>query len=241
VTAERRLDRMKDEFFHSIVHDLRGPLGTIDGFVQIMGMGADLGADKVQKFMAHIRSSCERLRQLVTDILDTAKIESGTLKLNLEPVPASEILERMQALYQIQGESRGIEVRFERSPAVGALVCDRSYIERVVMNLFGNSLKFTPKGGRVSLGIREAGPSEVEFCVSDTGPGIPEDKLGVIFEKFKQLDGPAARAGYGLGLSICKKIVELHGGRIWAESKLGQGSRFLFRLPVAPVSSSVGR
>jgi signal transduction histidine kinase len=97
--------------------------------------------------------------------------------------------------------------------------------------LIGNALKFTPTGGRITLGAAAFG-AEVEFFVRDTGPGIPADKVDAVFEKFKQLDrDAAARSGYGLGLSICKKIVEAHGGRIWVESQEGKGSRFIFRVP----------
>jgi signal transduction histidine kinase len=104
-------------------------------------------------------------------------------------------------------------------------------LDRVLSNLIGNALKFTPREGKITLGAIDRG-AEVEFFVRDTGPGIPADKVDAVFEKFKQLDRDAAtRAGYGLGLSICKKIVEVHGGRIWVESKEGQGSRFAFIIP----------
>ena len=115
----------------------------------------------------------------------------------------------------------------------GDLTCDVRLVERVLMNLVGNAMKFTPSGGRITL-TADAKGAEIEFAVKDTGPGIPADKLDAVFEKFKQLDRDAAkRAGYGLGLSICRKIVELHGGRIWVESKVGEGSRFAFTLPRA--------
>lgn len=232
VTAERDFDRMKEEFFHSIVHDIRSPLGTIDGFVQIMKERGDM-PEKAKMYINYIQGSCDRLRSLVSDILDTAKIESGQLKLEPQPLDVEETLKRMRDLYHVQGETRGIQLGFVKgAQAAAPLLCDRNLIERVVMNLIGNAMKFTPKGGRITLQIGAAGPAEVEFSVSDTGPGIPKDKLEMVFEKFKQLGGPAARAGYGLGLSICKKVVELHGGRIWAESEEGKGSRFIFRLPL---------
>jgi PAS domain S-box-containing protein len=234
VTAERDLERLRDDFYHGVVHDLRGPLSNIDGFVHIMKTRwGKISEEQGKTYLGWVLRSCERLRQLVTDILDTAKIESGTLKLNLEMIPASDFLERTQALYALQTEHIGIEIKFEllEKPA-RLLQCDRNLIERVLMNLIGNALKFTPKGGSVTMRVGAFGPNEVEFSVTDTGPGMAQNKLQIIFEKFQQLEGEKRSAGYGLGLSICKKVVELHNGRIWAESQVGKGSRFIFRLPL---------
>jgi len=235
VTAERNLDKMKEEFFHSIVHDLRGPIGTIDGFVQIMAIRTTLG-EKEKTYVGYIQESCERLRGLVSDILDTAKMESGTFALNLGELDLPALIERMRKLYTLSAQTKGIELKFETGPQPSRrLKCDRELISRVVMNLIGNAMKFTPQSGRITLSVAAAAEREMEFCVQDTGHGIPKDKLQLVFEKFKQIEqGSPTRSGYGLGLAICKKVVELHGGRIWAESEGGKGSRFIFRLPLDP-------
>ena len=234
VTAERELDRMKGEFFHSIVHDLRGPIGTIDGFVQIMNERSELN-EKEKMYIGYIRGSCERLKQLVSDILDTAKIESGQIRLNPEPLPTEAVLQQMRSLYAIQAETKNIKLKLVEGDAPPAVLeCDKELTERVVMNLIGNALKFTPRGGMITLTIGFVGEEGMEFEIADTGPGIPKSKLETVFEKFKQLEGGEQAQGYGLGLSICKKVVELHGGRIWVESDEGQGSRFKFRLPLKP-------
>lgn len=242
VSAERDLDRMKEEFFQSIVHDLRSPLTTIDGFMQLLEEGPSMG-EKEKTFINYVRKSSERLRGLISDILDTAKIESGQMALRPEPFPAEDIVARLSMLYDVQASMHGTVMEFHLEPGAGnGLQCDRELIERVLMNLIGNALKFTPRGGRVAVRIAAAEGGHVEFSVKDTGPGIPTDKLDVVFDKFKQLDsGAAARSGYGLGLAICKKVVELHGGRIWAESKQGEGTRFAFRLPPAPIARPPSR
>jgi len=234
VTAERDLARLREDFYHGIVHDLRGPLTNIDGFIHIMQLRwGQLKADQIATYLSYVRRSAERMRQLVTDILDTAKIDSGTMKLNIQPVTAAEFVERTKALYALQEETLGVAMTFEQGGNLAQPVpCDRNLIERVLMNLLGNALKFTPKGGRVTLRVGAGDGQSAEFSVADSGPGIPKNKLEYIFEKFGQLEGEKRSAGYGLGLAICKKIVELHGGKIWVESELGKGSRFAFRLPL---------
>ena len=230
VTVERELERMKDDFFHAVVHDLRGPITVIDGMVHFMkklGLG-----ERETRYVEMARVASARLADLIANILDIAKLESGTMQLNLSRFTAESILTGARELNRVPAETKGVTVDVETT-AVGELVGDVKLLDRVLMNLAGNALKFTPSGGRITLGAVAAG-TEVEFFVRDTGPGIPADKLDAVFEKFKQLDrDAAARAGYGLGLSICKKIVEVHGGRIWVESKEGQGSRFAFRVPRA--------
>ncbi len=142
----------------------------------------------------------------------------------------------VRTLYQAAAEGAAITLDAS-APDKADIVCDKPLVERVLMNLTGNALKFTPKGGRITIGATTS-ETEIHFWVQDSGPGIPADKLEAIFEKFKQLDrDTAARAGYGLGLSICKKIVEVHGGKIWVESKEGHGSRFAFSLPKQPVKN----
>ncbi len=231
ITVERELERMKEEFFHAIVHDLRGPITVIDGIVHFMKRMQNLG-DKEKTYVELAEQASKRLGALVTDILDIAKLESGTMSLVTTAAKSDVLLGSVRSLYSVPAEGKGIKL----DVAAGAgleLACDTRLVERVLMNLVGNAMKFTPTGGAITLSAASVG-ADVEFAVKDTGPGIPADKLDAVFEKFKQLDRDAAkRAGYGLGLSICRKIVELHGGRIWVESKPGDGSRFAFTIPRA--------
>ena len=228
VTAELELEKMKDEFFHAIVHDLRGPMTVIDGMVQVMKkMTLD---ERATRYIEMARKASERLADLIKNILDIAKFESGTMSLAKKIFTADSLLAGVHDINRLPAESKGVTLDVEKS-AAGELVGDPVLLDRVMMNLIGNALKFTPSGGRITLGAAAAG-ADVEFFVRDTGPGIPADKVDAVFEKFKQLDrDAAARSGYGLGLSICKKIVEAHGGRIWVESQEGKGSRFAFRVP----------
>ncbi len=233
VTTERNLDKVKEDFLHSIVHDLRTPLTAISAFMKLMEKSAAL-SDKEGRYMGYALLSSKRLSELVTDILDMAKLESGTMELNRSQFDARLILESMRGLYALEAESRQIELRMTAGPPPHVIVGDMRLIERVVMNLLGNALKFTPNGGVIELSIGAVSETELEFAVSDTGPGIPEFGLKAVFEKFKQLPGTPGgkRIGYGLGLAICKRVVDLHGGRIWAESAEGKGSRFVFRLGI---------
>jgi signal transduction histidine kinase len=229
---------MKEEFLQSIVHDLRSPLNAIEVFLQISAPSQNL-SEREKKYMGYASDAARRIRNLVSDILDMAKLESGTMTLKLEPVTAASIIENMRSLYTLQAQARQVSMDFVLGNPAPEMRCDRQLIERVVMNLLGNALKFTPSGGRITLTIADAGANEEEFSVQDTGSGIPKNSLALVFEKFKQLDeGLAARSGYGLGLTICKRVVELHGGRIWVESEEGKGSRFVFRIPKAQVAAS---
>jgi len=231
VTGERELDRMKEEFFHSLVHDLRGPLTVIDAIVNIMKSLPDMG-EREKRYAEFGEQASKRLAGLITNILDIAKIESGTMTMNVAKTHADAMLQAVAKLYQIAADGKSITISTAADPGL-ELACDGPLVERVLMNLAGNALKFTPSGGTLKLSARVIG-ANVEFAVHDSGPGIPADKLDAVFEKFKQLDrDTAARAGYGLGLSICRKIVELHGGRIWVESRPGAGSRFAFLVPSA--------
>ena len=228
VTAELELERMKEEFFHAVIHDLRGPITVIDGMVQVMKK-MTLG-ERETRYIEMARLASVRLADLIANILDIAKFESGTMSLNPTRFTADSLLAGVHEINRLPAENKGVTLEVERSTA-GELVGDSVLLDRVLMNLIGNALKFTPSGGRITLGATAAG-ADVEFFVRDTGPGIPADKVDAVFEKFKQLDrDAAARSGYGLGLSICKKIAEAHGGRIWVESQEGKGSRFAFRVP----------
>lgn len=228
ITVELELDRMKDEFFHAVVHDLRGPILVIDGMVSFMKKMTL--AEKEARYIEMVRMASLRLSDLIANILDIAKLESGTMKLNLSPFSPEASLAAVRDLTKVPADNKGVSIEVAPSTTV-PVVGDQKLLDRVLMNLVGNALKFTPSGGKITLAAR-ADDASVEFSVADTGPGIPADKVDAVFEKFKQLDrDAAARAGYGLGLSICRKIVEVHEGRIWVESQEGKGSRFAFRVP----------
>ena len=235
VTVERELERMKVDFFHEIVHDLRGPLTVIDGMVSIQ-LRREASAVKDSGYLKMVKYASMQLSGLVSDILDVAKMNSGTMKVVIKRVKADALVHSVQSMYQIPAETKKVTVVAEAESF--EFDGDAGLIERVLMNLAGNALKFTPEGGKVTIGCRRLG-ADAEFSLSDTGPGIPVDQQKAVFDRFKQLDrDEGSRKGYGLGLSICRRIVELHAGRIWVESAPGGGSRFVFVIPDEKKSSA---
>ncbi len=241
ITHEKELDKMKEDFFQAIVHDLRTPLTTVDGYANFMMRPSSGVPEKERKYLDLMVKSCQRLRELVRDILDLAKLESGTANLELSTGPAAGILNELKELFTIQAQNQQVQLTFESSDQL--LTCDHKLITRVLMNLIGNALKFVPKDGlgKIAVSVAPCEGDQLEFAVQDNGPGIPADKTALVFEKFKQLTAGVKQGGYGIGLSICQRIVQAHGGRIWVESDTGKGSRFVFRLPkrVAATASTL--
>lgn len=232
VTAERRLDAMKEEFFQSAAHDLRAPLFAVQGYLRLLRKSLTLDERQAGWFSA-IDQSCEKLTLLVKDSLDFARIENGHLRLSPGPVDARALARRAASLFQPLADERGLalEVRLD-ADAPPAFEADERLIERLLHNLVGNALKFTPRGGTVTVRVASRG-DQIEFSVEDDGPGIPEGQRAVIFERFRQLETAGPKSGFGLGLSICAKIVKLHRGVIWVEPGPVVGSRFIARLPLS--------
>ncbi len=236
ITVEKQLSKMKEDFFHSVAHDIGNLLTPFAVFFNLLRKSNQFG-DAEKKYLGYSEQARDRLAAMMKDILDIAKLESGTLELQLGAAHIGKILENMRALYEIQGQNKEISISFTVGPPPHEFICDQQLLERVVMNLIGNALKFTPKGGAIAVMAGSAGPREIEFSVRDTGPGIPKHALQSVFGKFEQVPGQQSRSGYGLGLAICKKIVELHNGKIWVESEEGKGSNFKFRIPLKTPAS----
>ncbi|MFI5345757.1 MAG: ATP-binding protein [Elusimicrobiota bacterium] len=232
VTAERRLDAMKEEFFQSAAHDLRAPLFAIQGYLRLLKKSLILD-ERQTGWFGSIDQSCEKLTLLVKDALDFARIENGYLRLSPTPVDPRALVRRAVNLFHPLADERGLvlEVRID-ADAPAAFEADERLIERMLHNLLGNALKFTPRGGRVVAQVSSRGDL-IEFSVEDDGPGIPEAQRAVIFERFRQLETAGPKSGFGLGLSICAKIVKLHRGVIWVEPGPSVGSRFVARLPLS--------
>ncbi len=240
ITVEKQLAKMKEDFFHSVAHDIGNLLTPFSAFFSLLRKSGHID-DGEKKYLGYSEQARARLGSLMKDILDIAKMESGTLQLNLDATDVGKILENMRLLYGVQALGKGINIEFATGTPPHDFLCDKELLDRVVMNLIGNALKFTPTNGAITVSAGSVKTGEIEFCVADTGPGIPKTALQSVFGKFEQVPGAKSRSGYGLGLAICKKVVELHGGRIWVESELGKGSRFIFRIPRAAPTNATSR
>ncbi len=233
----RDLDRMKSEFVAVVSHELRTPLTAIQGSLELV-LNEDYFSmqAKMRELLSISQTNVQRLGLLINDILDFSKIEANKLSLNFESVPVIEVISEVVTSVEPMAEQRGVGLSFTAPETLPVIHADRVRVGQIVTNLVGNALKFTPAGGQVGVTL-EAGEDGGILCVvHDTGPGIASEDLGLLFQKFQQLDSSLTRrqGGTGLGLVICKGLVEGHGGRIWVESEVGVGSRFIFSLPKTP-------
>jgi PAS domain S-box-containing protein len=249
--ASRRASLARDEVLGVVSHDLRNPLSGISMCASVLLDPEPAPPDSVRSMAEVIRESAQWMGRIIQDLLDVSRIESGRLPLERSAVSVESVLDAIQDLMRLQVDSAGVEFVIERSGDLPALDADRERVLQVLMNLLGNAIKFTPAGGRITLdatavaGAHEqsrtgAPGSFVRFRVRDTGVGIAESHLPHVFDRFWQVH-VTGRAGAGLGLAIAKGIVEAHGGAIWAESTLGEGTMFAFTIPaVAALSPAAG-
>ncbi len=227
--------RHKSEFLANMSHELRTPLNAVIGFseVLIQRMFGELNA-KQDEYLKDIYASGQHLLSLINDILDLSKIEAGRMELAPAPFHLPTALENAVTLVKERAARHGIALELGLDPRLGEIVGDERKVKQVLLNLLSNAVKFTPEGGRISLKASRT-DGAVEIAVTDTGVGIAPEDQAAIFEEFRQVGNDETRKqeGTGLGLTLAKKFVELHRGRIWVESELGRGSTFTFTLPVA--------
>lgn len=228
----QNLEAMRDSLVHMIVHDLRTPLTAILGGLRMMPDMGELNPLQ-QEVLAISTDGSETLLGMINDLLCISKMESGAMEISAARIEVEHMAQR--ALTQVQSLAKHSEIELipECQGDLPLLRADENLITRVLVNLLGNSIKFTPAGGKIHLRVRHnADEGEMLFAVEDTGPGIPHEEFERIFAKFGQVNGgTGTRTSTGLGLTFCKMAVEAHGGRIWIESEVGQGSTFLFALP----------
>ena len=227
----REVDRMKEEVFSHISHELRTPLTSVREATTLLRdeVPGPL-APKQARLVDIIAANTERVLRLVNEILDLSRLRAGLLPIDRRNVDLGKVVQRALEQLRPQADARGLCV--ESNDAVGGVrvLGDEERLLQVLLNLLGNAIKFTPHGGAVRLGVTARG-DQVEVAVEDTGVGIPPEALPRVFERYWQANG--TRAGTGLGLTIVKSIVEMHGGRVQAESTEGKGSRFIVQLPRA--------
>ena len=223
--------RARDEVLGMVSHDLRNPLNTIQLTATLL---QDLGQEKRsdnQRWLEKITRSAEQMSTMISDLVDVASIEAGGFSVEPSERRVDSLLEEACALLEPLTGEKGVHLETRVAEDLPPVQFDAPQMLRVISNLAGNAIKFTPPGGRVVLGAERDG-EEVRFSVTDTGPGIPEEQLSHVFDRFWQAR-PGDRRGAGLGLTIARGIVEAHGGRIWAESTPGKGATFTFSLPIA--------
>jgi signal transduction histidine kinase len=239
-TAElEKANRHKSEFLAQMSHELRTPLNAVIGFSDAL-KAQYFGAlnEKQLEYVRDIHASGQHLLSLINDLLDLAKIEAGRMDVAVASVDVKRVVDGALALVRGRAEARGIALAASVDPDVTTWPADERKLKQILLNLLSNAVKFTTDGGAVSIAVAHAPALEgqgtaLRFAISDTGIGIPPDQVSKLFTDFGQIEQGAAgmREGTGLGLALSRRLVELHGGRIWAESEPGRGSTFYFTLP----------
>ncbi|MFA6213201.1 MAG: ATP-binding protein [Candidatus Obscuribacterales bacterium] len=229
MTDRRRAEKLKQEVIAMITHDLRTPLSTINNVLDFFENGTSGTFDaKGRNYVLMAKRNADRMVALINDLLDIEKIKSGMMQLELDSVALHRCFDNCQAASSGLAEEMAVTLQF--APTDIVVEADEQRLDRVLSNLVANAIKYSPKGTTVKV-MAEQQRNGVKISVQDQGPGIPSDMLEAVFERFQQVGGSAkSKGGSGLGLTICKAIVELHGGKIWVESA-GQGSTFSFTLP----------
>jgi PAS domain S-box-containing protein len=229
VTERRSLDRMKDEFISTVSHELRTPLTSLRAALGLIAGGAlEKRPEKVPQMLDIALSNCDRLVRLVNDVVDFERLGSGNLPLHKKEWNAIDLLRSALNVERASAARAGITFRIDAQPVDVWVDGDR--ILQALGNLIRNAIKFSEKGGEIRLAARATSEKEVTFEVQDQGQGIPAEKMDLIFERFRQADASDSRlrGGTGLGLALCRGIINQHGGRIWAQSNPGSGSTFFF-------------
>jgi PAS domain S-box-containing protein len=235
---EKELHQRQSEFVATASHELRTPLHSIRGFARLLLDGRVDKPETLREFLTIIDDQSELLTALVNDLLDVAKIEAGRMEMRKEPLSLHDLVTNTAVEFGPTAEEKALTIEADLPTDLPTIEGDREQLGRVLTNLVGNAIKFSDVPGEITIAARADGP-EVVVSVQDQGIGIPEEALPHLFERFYQVDSSSTRerGGTGLGLHISKQIVEAHGGRIWVESKVGEGSTFSFAIP-ASVSGS---
>jgi signal transduction histidine kinase len=231
----RQADRMRRELVANVSHDLRSPLASIQGYLETVHIkDGSLDPEERQRYVKTALRNARRLSDLVGELFELSKLETEQVEPSLEPFPIAELVQDIVMQYQPQAEEQGVDLQLELPDRHARARADIGLVERALSNLIDNAIHYTPDGGRVQVRVRNE-EHEVGVAVADTGPGIPEDDLPHIFERFYRVDKSRDRdkGGAGLGLAIAKTILELHDRTLTVESTVGEGTTFRFRLSVA--------
>ena len=230
----RQADRMRRELVANVSHDLRSPIASIQGYLETVSMkDGTLDLEERQRYITTALKNTKRLNTLVSELFELSKLETKQVEPTIEPFPIAELVQDVVMQYEPRAEEQGIDVQAELPERHARVEADIRLVERALSNLIDNAINYTPEGGAVCVRLDNE-QDEVCVEVADTGPGIPEDDLPHIFERFYRVDKSRDRdkGGAGLGLAIAKTILELHGRSLEVESTVGEGTTFRFRLPI---------
>lgn len=235
-----KMEDLKERLFHMVIHDLRSPLTSMLGAMELLQLDSEELAPNQNEMVNVCMRGCRELRQMIESVLDVYRIEDGNIKLYKETFDWSALIEQIEPLFLVQAQAKEIQLDFMDSFEPSRIAGDRNLLTRVVSNLLDNSIRHTQKGGTINV-LSEQNSKQDSLLVSikDSGNGIPKEYQQKIFDKFEQLPGRQGEKRYGscgLGLTFCKMAVEAHGGRIWVESEgEGTGAKFCFELPIGTV------
>ncbi|MHB9939332.1 PAS domain-containing sensor histidine kinase [Clostridium sporogenes] len=245
LNESREYNKLITEFLSNISHELKTPLNVIFTAVQLLGfyekdINKDLDYEKQDKYLKLIKQNCYRLMKLINNLLDTTKLDSGYLKLNLVNYNIISLIEEITLSVTSYAESKGINIVFDTNVEEKIIAVDPDKIERIILNLLSNSIKFTNSEGNIFVNIKDSG-DYVYIHVKDTGVGIPSDKLESIFERFFQVDKTLKKnkEGTGIGLHLVKSFVEMHKGDVTIASELGKGTEFIIKLPATVCNNNI--
>ncbi len=233
-------DELKDEFLYTVTHELRTPLTTILAMSELLMDHTDMEEEERSRFLGSITQESERMRRLISQVLDLEKYESGKQKLSLTTVHLPTLVEKACFELSPQAKARAVKMDINLQESAPEAMLDQDRIKQVVLNLLTNAIKFAPTDeGEIKVSLYYI-DGDLKFNVWDNGPGIAEEDQERIFDKFFQVrnKGTSSRKGSGLGLAISRRIIELHGGRIWVDSELGKWTRFSFLIPVRNTEST---
>lgn len=241
LNESREYNKLITEFLSNISHELKTPLNVIFTAVQLLGFyEKDVDYEKQDKYLKLIKQNCYRLMKLINNLLDTTKLDSGYLKLNLVNYNIVNLIEEITLSVTSYAESKGINIIFDTNVEEKIIAVDTDKIERIILNLLSNAIKFTNPGGNIFVNVKDSGKN-VYIHVKDTGVGIPSDKLESIFERFFQVDKTLKKnkEGTGIGLHLVKSFVEMHSGTVTIKSELGKGTEFIIKLPAVVCEKQV--
>jgi len=232
LTEMRRLERVRRDFIANISHELRTPTASLKAIAETLQDGAIDDSAVAKDFLGKMNAEVDKLTQMIQELGELARIESGQTPIQKKPFDIAEVIEQTVGRLSMQADRAGLNMSIDVATSLPHALGDRDRVEQVLVNLLHNAIKFTLPGGRVNTSAKTEG-NVIIVSVTDTGTGIPANDLPRIFERFYKIDKARTGGGTGLGLAIAKHIVEAHGGRIWAESVEGKGSTFSFTLPLA--------